>query len=178
MLHERRGEPGGPALFRSLVGGPFGPAQVQTCNVGFPPDSGREPGRVLRTLWVVVALTVPRGAAPWGSPSSVAGPTGTGAGWHLRGGFPPGPGRGIQAFSRESPDAKSRGGGPPAPPGFRARSFPLARFGVAGRSGTVVGLFRNPSTCPDLGTFFCENAFQHIFSRKMRPKSVLGAQRK
>ena len=25
-------------------------------------------------------------------------------------GFPPGPGRGIQAFSRESPDAKSRGG--------------------------------------------------------------------
>ena len=36
---------------------------------------------------------------------------------------------GIQAFSRESPDAKSRGGMPPAPPFFRARSFPLARFG-------------------------------------------------
>ena len=29
---------------------------------------------------------------------------------------------------RESPDAKSRGGGPP-PPRFRGRSFPLARFG-------------------------------------------------
>ena len=62
---------------------------------------------------------------------------GTGAGWTLRGGFPPGPGRGIQAFSRESPDAKSRGGIPPAPP-FKARSLSLARFGVAGRSGTVV----------------------------------------
>ena len=35
---------------------------------------------------------------------------------------------GIQAFSRESPDAKSRGGGPP-PPFFMARSFPLAGFG-------------------------------------------------
>ena len=50
----------------------------------------------------------------------------TGAGWHLRGGSPPGPGRGIQAFSRESPDAKSRGGWPPAPPFYSplaARSF-------------------------------------------------------
>ena len=63
---------------------------------------------------------------------------GTGAGWTLRGGFPPGPGRGIQAFSRERPDAKSRGGWPPAPPSFMARSLALARFGVAGRSGTVV----------------------------------------
>ena len=43
------------------------------------------------------------------------------------------------------------------------RSFPLARFGVVGRSGAVVGLFRNPSTCPDLETFFPKNAFQHIF---------------
>ena len=43
-------------------------------------------------------------------------------------GSPPGPGRGIQAFSRESPDAKSRGGIPPAPPFFRARSLALARF--------------------------------------------------
>ncbi len=46
-------------------------------------------------------------------------------------GFPPGPGRGIQAFSRESPDAKSRGGGPP-PPHFMTRSLALARFGGCG----------------------------------------------
>ena len=50
----------------------------------------------------------------------------------------------------------------PRPP-FMGRSFPLARFGVVGRSGAVVGLFRNPSTCPDLETFFPKNAFQHIF---------------
>ena len=50
----------------------------------------------------------------------------TSAGPDLRGGSPPGPGRGIQAFSRESPDAKSRGGWPPAPPFYSplaARSF-------------------------------------------------------
>ena len=47
-------------------------------------------------------------------------------------GSPPGPGRGIQAFSRESPDAKSRGGWPPAPPFLMARSLPLARFGGCG----------------------------------------------
>ena len=164
MLHERRGEPGGPALFRSLVGGPFGPAQVQTCNVGFPPDSGREPGRVLRTLWVVVALTVHRGAAPWGSPSSVAGPTGTGAGWHLRGGFPPGPGRGIQAFSRESPDAKSRGGGPP-PPHFYGqlvgtRSFWRLLSRIRSRSCFP----RNPKT--DLGRISRKNMLKKHFMKE------------
>ena len=36
---------------------------------------------------------------------------------------------GIQAFSRESPDAKSRGGMPPRPPMFKACSLSLARFG-------------------------------------------------
>ena len=66
---------------------------------------------------------------------------------------------GIQAFSRESPDAKSRGGWPPAPPFFRARSFPLARFGVVGRIVPVYGLLRCPCTCPDLETFFPKNAF-------------------
>ena len=90
---------------------------------------------------------------------------GTGAGWNLRRGFPPGPGRGIQDFSRESLDAKSRGGWPPAPPSFMARSLALARFGVVGRSEAVVGLFRNPCTCPDLETFFRKMLFEHI-SRK------------
>ena len=70
---------------------------------------------------------------------------------------------GIQAFSRESPDAKSRGGMPPAPPFFIARSFPLARFGVVGRSVAVVGRLRHPCPCPDLETFFHKMLFQHIF---------------
>ena len=37
------------------------------------------------------------------------------------------------------------------------------------RSEAVVGLFRGPCLSPDLGTFFRENAFQHIFPRKCVP---------
>ena len=48
---------------------------------------------------------------------------------------------GIQAFSRESPDAKSRGGNAPRPPWFRGRSFPLARFGVGGAAGRLLDYF-------------------------------------
>ena len=44
----------------------------------------------------------------------------------------------------------------PRPPWFMARSFPLARFGVVGRSGTVVGLLRYPCTYPDLERFFVQ----------------------
>ena len=33
----------------------------------------------------------------------------------------------------------------------------------------VVGLFRHPSTCPDLETFFLQMLFEHIFSRKCVP---------
>ena len=126
---------------------------------GFPPGPGRGRGRVLRTLRVVELLRCHGVQRPGGSPSSAAGPAGTGAGWHLPRGFPPGPGRGIQAFSRESPDAKSRGGMPPAPPFFIARSFPLARFGVVGRSGAIVGLFQGPGTCPDLDSHFAGAGF-------------------
>ena len=66
----------------------------------------------------------------------------------------PVPGGGSRLSLRESPDAKSRGGWPPAPPFFMARSFPLARFGVVGRIVPVYGLLRCPCTCPDLGRFF------------------------
>ena len=46
-----------------------------------------------------------------------------------------------------------------------ARSLALARFGVVGRSEAVVGLFRNPCTCPDLETFFRKMLFEHISRR-------------
>ncbi len=42
----------------------------------------------------------------------------------------------------------------PWTPGFMARSFPLAGFGVVGRIVPVEGLVRCPCTCPDLGRFF------------------------
>ena len=58
---------------------------------------------------------------------------------------------------------------PPAPPIFRARSFPLARLGVVGRSGTLVIFSRNHFRALIWGLsfakmlfriFFRENAFQ------------------
>ena len=45
-------------------------------------------------------------------------------------------------------------GASPLDPRFYGRSFPLAGFGVVGRSGAVVGLFRGPCTCPDLDSHF------------------------
>ena len=75
---------------------------------------------------------------------------------------------GIQAFSRESPDAKSRGGGPP-PPHFYGPLVGTRSFWRLWRIVPVEGLFRTPSTCPDLETFFRKNAFQHIFPQKCVP---------
>ena len=76
------------------------------------------------------------------------------AGPDLRGGFPPGPGRGIQAFSRESPDAKSRGGMPPRPPIFYGPLVSTRSFWRLWHIVPVVGLLRGPCTCPDLERFF------------------------
>ncbi len=60
---------------------------------------------------------------------------------------------------------RKKPGVPPGPPFFKARSLLAARFGVVGRSGAVVGLFRSPSTCPDLGTFFRKMLFEYIFPK-------------
>ena len=82
----------------------------------------------------------------------------------------------LRAGARLSPEKagrKSAGGNAPWTPFFMARSLALARFGVGWRIVPVVGLFRHPSACPDLETFFHKNAFQHIFYSKMRPRSVL-----
>ncbi len=60
---------------------------------------------------------------------------------------------GSPAFSGES-RKKERRGQAPWTPFLMARSFPLAHFGVVGRSGAIVGLLRGPSACPDLERFF------------------------
>ena len=74
----------------------------------------------------------------------------------------PVPGGGSR-LSLEKARTQRVAGGCPPPPLFMARSFPLAGFGVVGRSGAVVGLLRYPCTCPDLETFFHKMLFQHIF---------------
>ena len=93
------------------------------------------PASVMGGFW-----TSAQGPCRWGRgplPVSVGGPV-----WDRRRLAPAGwvPARsraGIQAFSRESPDAKSRGGWPPAPPSLgpaRSHSLVLAWWGAAGRS--------------------------------------------
>ena len=103
----------------------------------------------------------------------VGGSVGTGAGPDLRRGSPPGPGRGIQAFSRESPDAKSRGGGPPPPlvlGAARSHSLVLAWWGTAGRSWGYYGahlralIWRLSFAKMLFSIFYPENASQIGFS--------------
>ena len=139
-----------------LVGGPVRTVAGWALRRGFPPGPGRGRGGVLRTLWVVGAFPVPRGAAPRG-PACPAGVPISPEKWGERGPGPSVIGRrfrwnrrrlapatwvparsraGIQAFSRESPDAKSRGGGPP-PPLFYGPLVPTRSFwrGGAQRGG-------------------------------------------
>ena len=121
---------------------------------GFPPGPGRGSGRVLRTLRVVAAFSVPRGAAPRG-PACPAG----------------------SPFLPRNGEKEGRG---PCPldPRFYGPLVPTRSFWRLCRIVPVVGLLRGPCTCPDLETFFRENSFQHIFLRKMRPKSVLAYRKK
>ena len=72
----------------------------------------------------------------------------------------------LRAGARLSPEkagGKSAGGLAPWTPFFYGPLVPTRSFWRLCRIVPVVGLFRNPSTCPDLETFFPKNAFQHIF---------------
>ena len=82
-----------------------------------------------RSRWLSSGLLSGMMAGELGGLPSAGGPVWTIAGWALRGGFPPGPGRGIQAFSRRKPGRKESRGVAPRPPFFRARSLALAGFG-------------------------------------------------
>ena len=88
----------------SLVGGPVGTVAGWALRRGFPPGPGRE-CMVLRTLRVVGALPVPRGAAPGGPPARRGSP-----------------------FLPRNGEKEGRGASPWTP-SFMARSFPLAGFG-------------------------------------------------
>ena len=115
---------------RPLTQGGRGPSPATLCVRAFsresldpPPGTGREPTPQVPTcagpnpdhLPGAARCCVPSGGVPPKPP------------WGAAPRCPPGPGRGIRAFSRESPDAKSRGGGPPPPfsygPLAAARSF-------------------------------------------------------
>ena len=80
-------------------------------------------------------------------------------------------------ISPEKWGERGPGAVPPGPPVL----WPLAAarsFWRSCRIVPVMGLFRCPSSYPDLGTFFHKMLFQHIFYSKMRPKSVLAYRRK
>ena len=180
----------------SSVGGSVGTGAGWALRGGFPPGPGRGRGGVLRTLRVVGAVSTPRGAAPRGGrlPGGVSqvGPGASAVGrWSLLDRRRLEPARWVPARSRagerwgtaypsggrgfSGASGRSAPGGPPArrgspflprngekegrgqapwTPGFMARSFPLARFGVVGRIVPVEGLVRCPCTCPDLERFF------------------------
>ena len=69
---------------------------------------------------------------------------------------------GSPAFSGESRRKERRGQCPLDPRFYGPLAFARS-FWRLWRIVPVVGLFRHPSVCPDLGTFFRKNAFQHIF---------------
>ena len=103
---------------------------------------------------------------------SVGGPVRTIAGPDLQRGFPPGPGRGSRLSLGESPDAKSRGGCPRPAGWFRARSFPLARFGGCAALFRSLGYFVTHVRALIWKLSFAKMLCSIFFS-KMRPKSVL-----
>ena len=74
----------------------------------------------------------------------------------------PVPGGGSRLSLEKARTERVAGGGPP-PPFFHGPLVPTRSFWRLCRIVPVVGLFRCPCTCPDLGTFFRKNALQHIF---------------
>ena len=72
----------------------------------------------------------------------------------------------LRAGARLSPEkagGKSAGGLAPWIPGFMARSFPLARFGVVGRSGTIVVFICNHFRALIWGLSFAKMLFSIFF---------------
>ena len=92
-----------------------------------------------------------RAGARWGTAYPLGGRGFSGASGRSAPGGPPA--RRGSPFLPRNGEKEGRGQAPWTP-GFIARSLALARFGVGWRIVPVEGLFRTPSTCPDLGRFF------------------------
>ena len=125
--------------------------------LGPAPVPTRPPARgspVLRTLWVGGSEAV------LGAQRPVAPPARRGSPFLPRNGEKEGRGR------------------CPLDPQFYGPLAAARSFWRSCRIVPVMGLFRCPSSYPDLGTFFHKMLFQHIFYSKMRPKSVLAYRRK
>ena len=125
-----------PALGRSAPGGP-------ACPAGVP---------ISREKWGE------RGRGPL---SSVGGSVGTVAGWTLQRGFPADSGGGARLSLKKVGGKNTRG--KPLDPGFYGPLAAARSFWGLCHIVPVVGLFRRPSSYPDLETFFHKMLFQHIF---------------
>ena len=81
----------------------------------------------------------------------------------------PVPGGGSRLSLEKARTQRVAGGGPPPPPFFRARSFPLARFGGGGTLSRWWGYFGTHLRTLIWKLSFAKMLFQHIFSRKCVP---------
>ena len=124
----------------SSVGGSVGTGAGPDLRRGSPPGPGRERGGVLRTLRVVGAFPVPRGAAPRGP--------------RLPGGGP--------HFSREM--GRKRAGAPPLDPGFLwplvATRWFLGSLSLVRSRGYFLRYAKT-----DLGRIFRKNMPKSIFAK-------------
>ena len=134
---------------------------------------------VLRALWVGGSGRPAPARSRAGARCGTAYPSGGPGSYEASGRSAPGapPARRGSPFLPRNGEKEGRGRCPLDPqfygPLAAARSFWRLCHIVP-----VMGLFRCPSSYPDLGTFFHKMLFQHIFYSKMRPKSVLAYRRK
>ena len=111
-----------------------------------------------------------RAGARWGTAYPLGGRGFSGASGRSAPGAPPAR-RGSPFLPRNG--EKEGRGRCPLDPQFYGPLAAARSFWRSCRIVPVMGLFRCPSSYPDLGTFFHKMLFQHIFYSKMRPKSVL-----
>ena len=157
---------------------PLGPTPVPTR----PPARGSPVLRALRMGSSEAALgrSAPLPARPRaGARCGTAYPSGGPGSYEASGRSAPGapPARRGSPFLPRNGEKEGRGRCP-LDPQFYGPLAAARSFWRSCRIVPVMGLFRCPSSYPDLGTFFHKMLFQHIFYSKMRPKSVLAYRRK
>ena len=134
---------------------------------------------VLRALWVGGSGRPAPARPRAGERCGTAYPSGGPGSYEASGRSAPGapPTRRGSPFLPRNGEKEGRGRCP-LDPQFYGPLAAARSFWRSCRIVPVMGLFRCPSSYPDLGTFFHKMLFQHIFYSKMRPKSVLAYRRK